>query len=79
MTTKAKDNILIGDLVEVPEIRTVIQLQDLRDAGLRRMITDTFVVTGEVSENLKAVFSSICSSQGRGIFLKGHFGSGKSH
>jgi len=79
MTTKAKDNILIGDLVEVPEIRTVIQLQDLKDAGLRRMITDTFVVTGEVSENLKAVFSSICSSQGRGIFLKGHFGSGKSH
>lgn len=65
--------------MEVPETRTVIQLQDLADPELRRLILDTFVVTGEVLDNLRAVLTSLYELQGRGIFLKGHFGSGKSH
>lgn len=74
-----KRTLLIRDLVEAPEIRTVIQLEDLADPNLRRLILDTFVVTGEVLESLKAVLKGLSELEGRGIFLKGHFGSGKSH
>ena len=69
----------IRDLVEVPDIRTVIQLEDVKDSNLRRMIVETFVLTSEVESNLQAVFTSLTGNEGRGIFLKGHFGSGKSH
>ncbi|MBW2127573.1 MAG: hypothetical protein JRH08_18460, partial [Deltaproteobacteria bacterium] len=69
----------IGDLVEVPEIRTVVQLKDLEDQHLRQMICDSFVVTAEVARALRAVFTSISKGQGKGVFIKGHFGSGKSH
>lgn len=71
--------IRIGDLVEVPEIKTVIQLKDLERADLRRMILDSFVVTTEVSKSLERVLTSLAKPEGRGAFLKGNFGSGKSH
>ncbi|MBW2000634.1 MAG: hypothetical protein JRJ29_22075, partial [Deltaproteobacteria bacterium] len=74
-----KEELTIGDLVEVPEIKTVIQMQDLKDPLLRKMIVDTFVLTSEVTSNLQAVLASLKGAEGRGIFLKGHFGSGKSH
>ena len=61
--------LLIRDLVEAPEIRTVIQLQDLTDPILSRMIRDTFVITGEVLDNLKSVFASLCGRQGQGSVL----------
>ena len=76
---KNKESLQIRDLVEMPEVKTVIQLQDLTDPDLRRLILETFVITGEVLDNLKATFTTICDLQGRGVFLKGHFGSGKSH
>ena len=80
MTSEGENSFLrIQDLVEIPEIRTVIQLEDLKDPGLRRMIVETFVLTAEILDNLKVVFSSLTGHEGRGIFLKGHFGSGKSH
>ena len=69
----------IGDLVEIPEIKTVIQLEDLKDPRLSRMILETFVLTREVRDNLTAILASLTGGEGRGIFLKGHFGSGKSH
>ena len=69
----------VGDLVEIPEIKTVIQLKDLEDTHLRRMILNSFVVTGEVESSLQAILTSLSGPEGRGIFLKGHFGSGKSH
>jgi hypothetical protein len=71
--------IRIGDLIEVPEIKTVIQLKDLERADLRRMILDSFVVTAEVSKSLGMVLKSLAGPEGRGAFLKGNFGSGKSH
>ncbi|MBW2031436.1 MAG: hypothetical protein JRJ31_20440, partial [Deltaproteobacteria bacterium] len=74
-----KEKLTIGDLVEIPEIKTVIQMQDLKDPSLRKMIADTFVLTSEVTSNLRAVFTTLRGAEGRGIFLKGHFGSGKSH
>ncbi len=70
---------LIRDLIEIPEIKTVIQLRDLEKPDLRRMILETFVVTEEVSKCLGMVASSLARPEGRGAFLKGHFGSGKSH
>ncbi len=73
------ESLKINDLVEIPDIRTVIQLEDLKDSNLRRMIVETFVLTSEVQSNLEAVLTSITGNEGRGIFLKGHFGSGKSH
>ena len=51
--------LLIKDLVEMPDIRTVIQLEDLTDPNLRRLILDTFVITGEVLESLKAVLKGL--------------------
>jgi len=69
----------VGDLIEIPEIKTVIQLKDLQESHLRRMILDSFVVTGEVQSSLEAILNSLSRHEGRGIFLKGHFGSGKSH
>ena len=69
----------IGDLVEIPEIKTVIQLKDLKESHLRRMILDSFVVTAEVMSSLETILTSLGKPEGRGVFLKGHFGSGKSH
>jgi hypothetical protein len=71
--------IKIGDLIEVPEIKTVIQLKDIEESSLRQMILDSFVVTTEVLKNLEMIFTSLSKPEGRGAFLKGHFGSGKSH
>jgi len=69
----------VGDLIEVPEIKTVIQLKDLKEPHLRRMILNSFVVTGEAQDSLERILNSFSQPEGRGVFLKGHFGSGKSH
>jgi hypothetical protein len=69
----------IRDLIEVPEIKTVIQLKDLQESNLRQMILESFVVTAEVMKSLEMILRSLSGTEGRGVFLKGHFGSGKSH
>jgi hypothetical protein len=71
--------IKVGDLIEIPEIKTVIQLKDIEEPGLRQMIVDSFVVTTEVMKNLEMILASLSRPEGKGAFLKGHFGSGKSH
>jgi hypothetical protein len=71
--------IKVGDLIETPEIKTVIQLKDLQEPNLRQMILSSFVVTAEVMKSLEMVLTSLSGGEGRGTFLKGHFGSGKSH
>ncbi len=71
--------IKVGDLIEVPEIKTVIQLKDIEESSLRQMILDSFVVTTEVMKNLEMILTSLSKPEGKGAFLKGHFGSGKSH
>jgi len=71
--------IKVGDLVEIPPIKTVIQLKDLQEADLRGMILQSFVVTAEVLKSLEMILASLSGQEGRGTFLKGHFGSGKSH
>ena len=69
----------IKDLIEIPEIRTVIQLKDLKESHLREMILHSFVVTEEVMKSLEMIFTCLSGPEGRGVFLKGHFGSGKTH
>lgn len=69
----------VGDLIEIPEIKTVIQLKDLQESNLRQMILHSFVVTAEVMKSLEMILTSLSGREGRGAFLKGHFGSGKSH
>ena len=71
--------IKVGDLIEIPEIKTVIQLKDIEESSLRQMILDSFVVTTEVMKNLEMILTSLSKPEGKGAFLKGHFGSGKSH
>jgi hypothetical protein len=71
--------IKVGDLIEIPGIKTVIQLKDIQESNLRQMILDSFVVTTEVLKNLEMILTSLSKSEGKGAFLKGHFGSGKSH
>jgi hypothetical protein len=71
--------IKVGDLIETPEIKTVIQLKDLQESNLRQMILHSFVITAEVMKSLEMILTSLSGPEGRGAFLKGHFGSGKSH
>ncbi len=74
--TKFADN-RIGDLVELPPVRTVIRLEDGRDRA--REITSGFVFTGEVAAHLDALTAALSRATGQGCFLQGDFGSGKSH
>lgn len=71
----------ISDLIEVPEIRTVIQLADAesQDRELRNELLETFVLTDEISSHLGLFLSGLSGKDGTGCFLKGHYGSGKTH
>ena len=69
----------IGQLVHVPAVRTVIQLEDTRDPALRQQLLASFVLTGEAELALGAVLNAITRGHGQGFFIQGHYGSGKSH
>jgi len=69
----------IRDLVEVPPVRTVVQLADLRDEALSRELIESFVFTREAEFVLTTFLNQVAEGQGRGFFLEGNFGSGKSH
>lgn len=67
----------LKDIIEVPEIKIVIELDDADTDP--EGITSTFVVTEEVEESLRIILKRINDAKGCGIFVKGGFGSGKSH
>jgi hypothetical protein len=69
----------IGDLVELPEVRTVVQIADARDAALSARLLDDFVLTGDCDVALTTLLESLRADSGQGFFLQGHYGSGKSH
>jgi len=69
----------IRDLIEVPPVRTVIRLADLADSSLRRHLVETFIFTGEVTFTLANILEKVAGSVGKGFFVIGNFGSGKSH
>ncbi|MBU1753184.1 hypothetical protein KKG56_04920, partial [bacterium] len=94
----------IYDLIQVPPIKTVIQLSETESCDCQQLIEllNTFVITEETGHNLRVVLQSIAEGttsdrgvslqsaninsgtpssggNGCGIFLQGHYGTGKSH
>ncbi|MGV8120641.1 MAG: DUF6079 family protein [Candidatus Xenobiia bacterium LiM19] len=71
----------VGELINVPPIRTVIQLLDARseNRSVTSEIAETFVITDEIEEYLRQFLEALALPGGAGAFLKGHYGSGKSH
>ena len=76
----------ISDIIEVPPVKTVIELSTVRDSGAESAeqlteLLETFVVTDDIERNLRVVLDRIANhpSAGMGFFLTGNFGSGKSH
>jgi hypothetical protein len=70
-------NLRIGDLIEVPPVQTVIRLEE--GTSRSRAITSSFVATEEVTGHLTIFSGALQRDTGRGFFLEGDFGSGKSH
>lgn len=67
----------IRDILHVPDIKLVVELDDAdRDSS---GIKSSFVLTQEVEQGLKAILQRINDNKGCGVFIKGNFGSGKSH
>ena len=69
-------NLTIGDLIEVPEVQTVIRLEEGRTRSAE--ISRSFVFTEEVASHFTVLVDSFQGDRGRGFFLQGDFGSGKS-
>lgn len=69
----------VGDLISLPPIRTVVQLADLQNPAERSRLADHFVLTGEALFGLRIILQQVLRGEGCGFFLKGHYGSGKSH
>ena len=69
----------IGDIVELPPVKTVVQLSDLQNSQLRESLLESFVITAEVEKNLKAILHTLNRQKGQGVFVEGNYGSGKSH
>lgn len=69
----------LGDLIDVPPIRTVIQLADAQRAELQEELLDRFVFTQDITHLFERLLHALERPQGLGAFLRGHYGSGKSH
>ena len=67
----------IKDLIEVPEVQTVIRLED--DLHSSQNITKNFVFTSDVSSHWSVLSEAFLKDSGRCYFLEGSYGSGKSH
>ncbi|MCI0653637.1 MAG: DUF6079 family protein [Methylococcaceae bacterium] len=68
----------IRDRVEVRPHPTVVRLDDL-ESGNAAWVTQSFVLTSDLENHLKALRHSFNREYGCGVFLIGHYGSGKSH
>ncbi|MCF8001960.1 MAG: DUF6079 family protein [Halanaerobiales bacterium] len=69
----------IKELVNVKDVRTVVQMADIKDPKLRDFLTESFVITEEVEKVMLSFFGDLVKNEGKGYFLEGNFGSGKSH
>lgn len=72
---------IIADLIAVPPVETVIRLEeaDSADSAARQKLLGSFVITDEIEQVFEKLFGQILRRQGVGAFLKGNYGSGKSH
>ena len=69
----------LGELVEVPAIRSVIQLADTERDELQEELLDRFVFTQDVHQLFQRLLRALAQEHGLGAFIRGHYGSGKSH
>ncbi|MDN5346443.1 MAG: hypothetical protein PWP65_7 [Clostridia bacterium] len=69
----------VGDIITLYPVRTVVRLADAQDPVLRRQLLESFVLTDDGELALAAVLQAMSNGEGRGFFLHGHYGSGKSH
>jgi len=76
----------ISDIIEVPPVKTVIELATVRDYDTENFeeltnLLETFVITEDIEKNLQIILDRIANhpNEGMGFFLTGNFGSGKSH
>lgn len=67
----------IGDLIDVPPVRTVIRLEEGRSSAGE--IAASFVFTPEAAAHFSVLAEALSSGRGQAYFLQGDFGSGKSH
>jgi len=67
----------IRDILNIPDIKLVIELDDAERDSVG--IMSSFILTEEVKQGLNAILKRINDNKGCGIFIKGNFGSGKSH
>jgi hypothetical protein len=71
-------NASIRDYVQVRPHPTVVRLQDLEGADAL-WLSESFLLTPEVRDHLQALSRLLGRDSGSGVFLIGHYGSGKSH
>ena len=72
----------IKHLIEIPEIETVIKINELYDydqQSLTDKIYNTFILTEEVLFGVSIMIKKIAQRQNAGFIVKGSYGSGKSH
>lgn len=67
----------LNQIIELQDVKLVIELDDADKTP--ETITKTFVITNEVELCLDLILKRIISLKGCGTFIKGNFGSGKSH
>jgi len=67
---------LIKDLIEIRPLQSVIQIAGREN---KEEVIPSFVWTDDVRKYLEDLFKKISLNKGGGIFLKGHYGTGKSH
>ncbi len=69
---------LIGDLILLPELKTVIHLKDAFGPEANALKSE-LVFTKEVARAFQAIYHSLKEERGKGFFIEGGYGSGKSH
>jgi len=72
-------HMLMRDIIDVPVVETVVRLDDAADRTKREGVVGEFVLTRQVERNLSLIAQSVRDGKGRGHFLVGPYGSGKSH
>lgn len=84
---KSLTDLKIGDLVEVPVVKTVIDMSEVRDLDpddpegrvALESLSHSFVITEDIEKILAVILESFRSPTGQGFFIIGTYGSGKSH
>jgi ribosomal protein L23 len=72
----------IKHLIHIPEIETVIKINELYDYDQKHLtdkIYNTFILTKEVLFGVSLMIKKMAQKQNAGFIVKGSYGSGKSH